>query len=171
MIYTVNTKKKDYDAFYAYVAKKLMKPYFWLYFLKNLFLWMIMGVFFMSFFQYLSGDSSKYFFHAVLMIGIPFFIFLLLSNVINQKLVKCFHPNPDGIMLGSKQFEITEDGIKETHLYGNSFYKWTVVNSIEELDGTVYVFVDKVLALIFTPESFETSESKEELITAVKKYV
>jgi hypothetical protein len=171
LIYSVNTKKEDYDSFYAHVAKKLMKPYSWLYIVKNIFLWMIIGIFFMSLFKYISGDSSKYFFHAALMMGIPFFIFLLLSNVINQRLVKCFHPSPDGIMLGSKQFEITEDGIKETHLYGYNFYKWTVVNSIEEVNGTVYVYVDRVLALIFTPESFESSDSKKELVTVVKKYV
>ncbi|WP_033017772.1 hypothetical protein, partial [Pseudoalteromonas sp. BSi20652] len=171
LIYSVNTKKADYDAFYAHVAKKLMKPYSWLYIVRNIFLWMIIGIFFMSLFKYISGDSSKYFFHAVLMMGVPFFIFLLISNVINQKLVKCFHPSPEGIMLGSKQFEITEDGIKETHLYGYNFYKWTVVNSIEEINGTVYVYVDRVLALIFTPESFESTDSKKELVTVVKKYV
>lgn len=170
MKYTVNMKKKDYYAFSAHTAKMLMKPYSWLFTLKNVFLWMFFGILFMSFFQYLTGNTSRYLFHAVLIPSVPVLVYLRLCKVINQKTTKCFQPNLDGIMLGSKEYELTNEGIKEIHLHGYNFYKWSVVQSVKEVDEAVYVYVDQVLALIFTEDAFESAKSKEEFIQTVQKY-
>ena len=46
------------------------------------------------------------------------------------------------------------------HPYGYNFYNWSAVEKIEEVNGSVYVFVDAVLALIFNPESLGPDEKK-----------
>lgn len=74
-------------------------------------------------------------------------------------------------MIGPKEFEISSDGIKEIHPYGHNFYNWDVVEQIEEVNGSIYVFVDKVLALIFNPESLKSDERKEEILRELNKYV
>ena len=87
------------------------------------------------------------------------------------KIAQCFTPNENGIMIGPKEFEITPDGIKETNPYGHNFYNWDVVEKIEEVNGSIYVYVDKVLALIFNPESLKSDEYREELLSELKKHV
>ncbi|MGL1958022.1 MAG: YcxB family protein [Colwellia sp.] len=167
----VETTKADYDAFYAYTASKLLKPFAWIPILKNVVLWIVIGVIFMSFFQFQSGNIDNKLFFATLVISIPFFIYIALGKLMAIKLTKCFTPNQNGIMIGPKEFEISSDGIKEVHPYGYNFYNWDVVEQVEEVNGSIYVFVDKVLALIFTTESFESAEFKEELMDTLKKYV
>ena len=74
-------------------------------------------------------------------------------------------------MIGPKEFEISTDGIKEIHPYGYNFYNWNVVEQIEEVNGSIYVYVDRVLALIFNPESFKSNEHKDEILRELKKYI
>lgn len=169
--FKVETSKADYDAFYSYTASKVLKPYKWIPMLKNVFLWLILGIIFSSFFQFQSGKIESKYFYMILIISIPFFSYIALSRLMEMKISKCFTPNQNGIMIGSKEFEINSDGIKETHPFGYNFYSWNAVEKVEEVNGSIYVFVDKVLAIIFTSGSFESKDFKEELLTTLKKYV
>ena len=167
----VETTKADYDAFYAYTASKVLKPYTWIPVLKSFFLWLVLAFSFMSFFQFYTGAVGKHLFISVLTVSLPFFIYVALSKVMERELEKCFVPNENGIMIGQKEFEILPEGIKEVHPYGHNFYNWDVVEKIEEVNGSVFVYVDKVLALIFNPNSFESADSKEEFLKVLNKYV
>jgi len=167
----VETSKADYDAFYSYTASKVLKSYMWIPMLKNVFLWLVLAFSCMSFFQFQSGGIGNKLFFSVLTLSISFFIYVALSKLMEAKVARCFTPNENGIMIGPKEFEITPDGIKEAHPYGHNFYNWDVVEKIEEVNGSIYVYVDKVLALIFNPESLKSDEYREELLSELKKYV
>lgn len=167
----VNTSKADYNAFCAYTASKVLKPYTWIPMLKNVLLWLVLAFSFMSFFQFQSGGIEKKSFIVVLISSIPFFIYVALSKLLESKVSQCFAPNENGIMIGSKEFEIGPDGIKEVHSYGSNFYDWSSVQKIEEVNGSIYVFVDKVLAIIFNPESLKSDDFKKEFLSTLNKYV
>jgi len=168
---TVKTSKADYDAFYAYTASKVLKSYTWIPMLKNVLLWLVLAFSFMSFFQFQSGGIEKKLFIFVLILSIPFFVYVALSKLMESKISQCFAPNENGIMIGPKEFEISPDGIKELHLYGYNFYTWNVVQQIEEVNGSIYIFVDNVLAIIFNPESLKSDEFKREFLSTLNKYV
>lgn len=167
----VETSKLDFDAFYSHTASKLLKSYTWIPLLQNVFIWVVLAFSFTSFFQFQSGEISKTLFYSILTVSISFLLYVALGKFMETKTAQCFTPNENGIMIGPKEFEITPFGIKETHPFGSSFYHWDVVQNIEEVNGSIYVYVDKVLALIFNSESFESSEYKEALLSEIKKYV
>lgn len=166
----VETTQVDYDAFFAYTASKVLKSYTWIPMLKNVLLWLVLAFAFTSFFQFQSGEIGKNLFSSVLTLSISFLIYVALSKLMEAKISKCFAPNENGIMIGTKEFEIGSDGIKEIHQYGHNFYNWDVVEQIEEVNGAIYVFVDKVLALIFNPASLESDERKAEVLRELNKY-
>ena len=167
----VETSKADYDAFYAYTASKVLKSYTWIAMLKKVFIWLVLAFIFMSFFQFQAGGIDKNLFFCVLMLSMPFYIYVALSKLMEAKIAQCFTPNENGIMIGPKEFEISSNGIKEVHPYGHNFYNWDVVEQIEEVNGSIYVYVDNVLALILNPESLESDEYREELLSELKKHV
>ena len=144
----VETSKADYDAFYAYTASKVLKSYTWIPILKNVLLWLVLAFSCMSFFRFQSGGIEKKLFFSVLTLSIPFFVYVFLSKLMEIKVAQYFTPNENGIMIGPKDFELSSDGIKEVHPYGYNFYNWDAVEKIEEVNGSIYVFVDKVLALV-----------------------
>jgi hypothetical protein len=167
----VTTTKADYDAFYAYTASYLTKSYCWIPMLKNIFLWIVLAFTFMSFFQFQGDKIDNQVFFSVLTVSISFLSYVALCKFMEIKVSQCFTPNENGMMVGPKEFEIGPDGIKETHPFGHNFYNWDVVEKVEEVNGSVYVFVDKVLAIIFPPESFGSVEFKEEVLVRLKQHV
>ena len=167
----IKTSKADYDAFYAHTASKALKSYTWIPMLKNVCLWLVLTFSFMSFFQFQSGGIENKLFFSVFTLSILFFIYVALSKFMEVKIAQCFTPNENGIMIGPKEFEISADGIKEIHQYGYNFYDWDVVEHIEEVNGSIYVYVDKVLAIIFNPESLKPDKCKEDLLATMNKHV
>ncbi|USD23302.1 hypothetical protein MJO52_09240 [Microbulbifer variabilis] len=45
-----------------------------------------------------------------------------------------------------------------------------MVEQVEEVNGAVYVFVDQALALIFTAESLEQIDFKDDLLDTLKMH-
>ena len=79
-------------------------------------------------------------------------------------------PKEDGIMLGDKTIEISEEGIRETQTLTQSFYSWTCVESVEENKGDLYLFLDNTLALIIPKTAFSSVKEKEEFRELIGKY-
>ncbi len=167
----VKTSKADYHAFCAYTASKVLKSYTWIPMLKTVLLWVVLAFSFMSFFQFQSGEIEKKLFIFVLTSSIPFFAYVVLSKLMESNIAQCFTPDENGIMIGPKEFFLSPDGIKEIHPYGYNFYNWNVVQRIEEVNGSIYVYVDNVLAIIFTQESLKSDDFKKELLNSLNKYV
>lgn len=103
MKFKVETTKADYDAFYSYTASKVLKSYNWIPMLKNVLLWLVLAFGFMSFFQFQSGGIGRKLFFSVLTLSISFLIYVALSKLMETKISKCFAPNENGIMIGSKE--------------------------------------------------------------------
>lgn len=171
MYIKVETTKADYDAFYSHIASKVLTSHCWIPVLKNLLLWLVLAFSFLCFFKFYSNEIGKQVFLSVLTVSVPFFIYVVLNKVMEAEAAKYFVPNENGIMIGPKEFEILPEGIKEVHPYGYNFYHWNVVEKIEEVNGSVFVYVDKMLALIFNPQSFESADAKAKFIEALKQYV
>ncbi|MCF4009941.1 YcxB family protein [Rheinheimera sp. UJ63] len=70
-----------------------------------------------------------------------------------------------------KKPEFGTDGITEINSLGNCFYKWESVESVEDNSGDLYIFLDKLFALIIPAASFSSDTEKAELQSIMKKYV
>lgn len=148
----VKLTKQDFLDFnrYAVIRIQKSKPSEKLLFLKNLVLWLIIGVLFMLVFQLSSSDFSNLDLTTAVITAAPF-ILLIVAFIHNQnKVLKLLVPREDGVVLGDKTLELKEDGIYETsdHGYGHSFYHWKIIDAVEEHNGSLYVFFDNIMALI-----------------------
>lgn len=170
MKFKVETTRADYDAFFAHTVAKGLRFYVWIPMLKTALIWFALAFSFMSFFRFRSGDVEKELFFSVLTLSIAFLAYGALSKFIETKIARFLVPNENGIMIGTKEIEISPEGIKEIHSYGYNFYNWDVVEKVEEVNGSIYVFVDKVLGLIFNPESLKSDEFKQEILATFHKY-
>ncbi|MFQ3249278.1 MAG: hypothetical protein ACI9O6_001082 [Glaciecola sp.] len=139
-------------------------------FLINFVIWFFAVIFFMLTIQSFTNekfsiDWSSAAFGAILpLIFVVNFVF----NMI--KLQRQMQPKEDGIMLGDKTIEISEEGIRETQTLTQSFYSWTCVESVEENKGDLYLFLDNTLALIIPKTAFSSVKEKEEFRELIGKY-
>ena len=58
-------------------------------------------------------------------------------------------------MIGEKTIDYHSDGINETNHLGSCFYKCNAIEAIVENKGDLYIFVEKLLAVIIPANSFE----------------
>jgi hypothetical protein len=167
MIIRTKITKRDFEQFNAYTVKKLLKPGFRWSFLRNISIWFLTAFIFTSLFQHIFNGKSSINLPTVFTTAIPFMLIIFIGYIERRRVAKCYKINENGIMLGDKEFEISDKGIKEEHLYGGNFYKWNAVESIEEHNGAIYIFVDKILALIFPSSAFEDAKLKREFLELV----
>lgn len=105
-------------------------------------------------------------------IGAAPFLLLLCAYLFNvSKFKKLTIPNENGIVLGGKTLEFTPDGIKENSSLGHSFFAWTSVEEITENKGNIYIFIDKLYAVIVPASAFNAVEEAEEFKALIEKYV
>jgi len=173
MIKSVTITKQDFMDYSQFAVKRLCKPENpkSSEFIKNMLIWFVITVIFMTVFQIKSVSFSDFHWQSGLIVAVPFsiFLFAFLYNI--NKFKKLSIPNENGVMIGEKTIEFQTDGINETNHLGSCFYKWEAVESIEEHKGDLYIFVDKLLALIIPANSFATDAEKDELKALVQNYV
>ena len=176
MIKSVTITKQNFMDYSQFALKRLCNPEApkspkGSGFLKNMIVWFVTTVIFMAIFQIKSVSFSDFHWQSALIVAVPFsiFLFAFIYNINTFK--KLSIPNENGVMIGEKTIEFQTDGIKETNNLGNSFYRWEAVEAIEEHKGDLYIFIDKLLALIIPANSFSSEAEKDELKALVQKYV
>ncbi|MCC5453400.1 YcxB family protein [Rheinheimera sp. UJ51] len=173
MIKTIRVTEKDYLNFTNYAFKRLCtpQPKGGKGSIKNMIIWCILTIAFMFLFQIDSISLSSFHWPSALIVALPFTVFIVAYYMNMRKLRQSSIPNQNGLMLGEKTIEFGTDGITEINPLGNCFYKWESVESVEDNSGDLYIFLDKLLALIIPAASFTSDIEKAELQSIVKKYV
>ncbi|MCC5451924.1 YcxB family protein [Rheinheimera sp. UJ51] len=173
MIKTIRVTEKDYLNFTHYAFKRLCtpQPKGAIGFIKNMVIWCILTIAFMFVFQIDSISLSRFHWPSATITALPFVVFFVVYFNNMHKLRQSSIPNQNGLMLGEKTIEFGTDGITEINPLGKCFYKWESVESVEDNSGDLYIFLDKLFALIIPAASFSSDTEKAELQSIVKKYV
>ena len=144
-------------------------------FLKNMLVWCVFATAFVFFFK-VSPISLPLFiscFHwpSAALAAFPFVVLIVASHINMRKFRQLSIPRDNGLMLGEKTIEFNSEGIVEISQLGNCFYKWECVEAVEENNGDLYVFLDKLLALIIPSSSFSSDAEKEKLQALIKEHI
>lgn len=172
MIKTITVTEKDYFKFADYAFKRLHEPQQKgvSVFIKDMIIWLIIAMVLMFIFKLDSVSLSDLHWPSVALTAFPFMVFIIFCYINMRNLRQSSAPNKNGLMLGEKTIEFGAEGITETNSLGKCFYKWGCVEAVKENDGDLYIFLDKLLALIIPAASFASNIEKEELQAIVKKY-
>ena len=175
MIKSINITEKNYLDYSDFALKRLFKDKSKVKqtrgFLKNMIVWLVVTVIFMAIFQIKSIHFASFHWQSSLVTAAPFVILIVVFLFNIKKCKRLSIPKENGLMIGSKTIEFQSEGINEINSFGHCFYKWEIVEALEENKGDIYIFVDNLLALIIPSESFSTESEKEELKMLVQKYV
>jgi hypothetical protein len=163
--------KQDYQLFHLYSMKRLLKGYAVWSFFKNAAVWLFFVIVLVSFFGHLSSKKPIIDWHTAFTLALPIFLYLLAENLLHRAIKKNFQPKDNGIMLGPKEFELTDVGIKEKHALGYCFYHWRAVDAVEEHNGAVYIFVDTATALIIPALAFTSEVSKADFLAVTHHHL
>jgi hypothetical protein len=158
ILITVTTSKAEYNKFCLYTASKIVGRLAWISVFKNALIWVVSFMFIMSLVRFLSNEVSVNYFYIILSFTAILFLYIGLSKIFESLIMKRYQPYEEGIILGEKKYRIDKNGIFEKNKFGDSFYSWGAVDRIDNNGGSVYIFVDNVLALIFSEDSIENDQ-------------
>tara|TARA_R110002012_G_C11547354_1_gene602066 strand:- start:104 stop:622 length:519 start_codon:yes stop_codon:yes gene_type:complete len=172
MIITFQLEQKDYKKFTKFALKRACgKKNEKKSFVLNLIIWFLLAVVFMVVFQAISKKSFNFDIPTAVIVLLPFIIGAGIYLLEVLKLQKGTLPKIDGFLLSKSTIEINEDGLHASKESANSFFKWSVIESISENEGDYYLFLDNLYAIIVPGTAFTSKKQAGEFRGLIEKYV
>ena len=158
---TVQLNRDDYKEFTRYVLenKKISRRFS-----------LASYIFFICFVilvNYKKISDFKYMFGQLLFIVILLTVFLFIFFRINVFFSK-YIPNKEGLSLQKKKIIIGDEALMvETDLSKTSM-QWNGIQSIEENNNYIYIFIDRHMAHVIPKRFFKTSDECGEFVKSLK---
>ncbi len=105
-------------------------------------------------------------------LSIAFIISLFLFLFVAARILQAFSraiPDEDSYLLSEKEYRIDELGLYETTRFGNAFFKWEAFKLIKTDGDLMYLFIDRVSAIIIPARSFDSVQDSQQFIQIVKR--
>jgi hypothetical protein len=132
---------------------------------------LVTTLFFIFLFQGGGSLFSSLNWGSVLIGAVPSILFIAVFLQQTFAMQKNMAPKDNGILLGPRELEISENGIRESHELAESLYSWNLVEEVVENNGDFYVFFDTVYALIIPSEAFSAEAELNKFKDCIDKYV
>lgn len=157
---TVDIQREDYAAFCKYVMDtKIRKKYFWTMFFIFTVLVILINL--------LQNQRPVIIAAQVVIFTVLFLIISRITRWLNGILTRSL-PLKDGAVLGKKEYEITDEGLKCSHEKGSGITKWSAFRSVEQTKTHTILFIDSMMGFIIPHRAFATPEAKDAFVDEVK---
>ncbi len=80
-------------------------------------------------------------------------------------------PHENGVILGLKSYDFTDEGVAYADKNNRGQYNWSVVKSINESKKAFYLYVDTEVAIVIPKRYFSNELNKHEFVELVKKNI
>lgn len=165
--------KQDYMAFWKYAYSRLAgnKQGSRKIMIKNIVLWAINTVIILSIIDHNTSYLDSFHWPSALITAIPLLLIMFFASYHFKKMQKLSIPEESGLLFGDREIVIDDTGITETSDFGASYYKWTAVDFVEEVEGNIYVFFDHILGYIFPDSCFSNDNERQELMGIIRQHM
>ncbi|WHI48424.1 YcxB family protein [Microbulbifer sp. VAAF005] len=162
----VNITKEDFLTYSRFACSRIVSP-------KssnskntgvNLIIWICIAFGFLFLLNYYDIKLSQLHWPSAIFATIPFLIFTYLFMRNMKRIELGSIPRDDGLVVGKRVLEFSNDGIKDTCELGHFFYKWKAVQEIVSHNGSIYLFLDTLLAQIIPKSSFKNESEHNEIL-------
>lgn len=163
---SINVRPKDFKVFSQFACLELnesnqsivKKP------LVNVLIGAVIGI---VLFSDLVGLNIKVHWPTAAIVVVPFLMggILYIRGLRSDE--EAFIPKDNGLVVGESILELSDSGIKESCKSGYSFYYWDTIEKVVVHEGNVYLFIDKIQAVIIPSSSFHSELELDEFINYV----
>lgn len=98
-------------------------------------------------------------------IGFGLYMFLMLSA--RKVQMKLIDPLEDGAILGERELEVTEEGLRSRSRTSEGFYGWSIIAPPDVEKDHIYIWVDRMAALIVPRRSFATPADEKRFLDLI----
>ncbi|MEQ5315622.1 YcxB family protein [Providencia vermicola] len=120
------------------------------------------------------ASAFRYFQATLPIIFISFLLAVLLFITFTLRIVQSFNkaiPDDDGFLFIEREYRFDDEGMHETSNQGSSSIKWSAVQFIRTDGDLLYLFLDRVYAVIIPARSFTSEQESQQFILFVKSKI
>ena len=88
-----------------------------------------------------------------------------------SRLIALYTPLKQGGILGKHNYYVTENGLKETTKFTETFTQWEGMQSIEQTKNLLMLFLDKHMAYIIPKRYFKSEAECQAFYKLVSDYI
>lgn len=167
---TINITAKDYVEFSDYgVNRAYCNKTNSSGFLRGLVMWVaIFLVFLLGF--YLNSNMGGFQWYSAGVGALLPTVFLVSFVITMSRMRHACMPDPDSNLFRTKTLELKPEGVRWADDLQECFYAWEGFSAVEEHQGSVYLFLDKVMALIVPAATFADDAEREEFLAQIQHH-
>lgn len=118
--------------------------------------------------------TFKHFNATLPIIFISFLLAVLLFITFALRIVQSLNkavPDDDGFLFTTREYCFDDQGIHETSIHGSSLIRWSAVQFIRTDGDLLYLYLDRVYAVIIPARSFASEQASQQFIQFVKNKI
>lgn len=118
--------------------------------------------------------TFRYFNATLPIIFTSFLLAVLLFITFALRLVQVLNkaiPDDNGFLFTEREYCIDEEGIHEKSIHGTSLIKWSAVQYIRTDGDLLYLYLDRIYAIIIPARSFASEQASQQFIQYVKSKI
>lgn len=96
-------------------------------------------------------------------------LMLVLVTSIQRWQAQKMKPMDDGILLGSREVFLEDEGIRQRSAHHQSVFQWSLVRSIAITEQHVFVMLDSIAGLILPRRSFSSDAERESFVSELER--
>ncbi|HEX4343252.1 MAG TPA: YcxB family protein [Verrucomicrobiae bacterium] len=97
------------------------------------------------------------------------FILMVFITDFSRKQIKRMRPSDDGIVVGSHEFSLEDEGIRIRSRHHHSVIQWSVVRAITVTDQHIFIMIDRVAGLILPKRAFSSDPGREQFVSEIER--
>ncbi len=158
--------KEDYITFSTYTYQKLCKsnnkP---VKVIVNMLIWCVLTIVFLTLFRMAGARFGGFDVSSAVLTAIPFVVFIVTVLLHQMRFRRNAMPDENGIVLGNKRLELTQEGIVEHSEFAQCKYKWAALQGVDEHQGNLYLFIDNSIAVVIPKTAFISEQERVDFNT------
>jgi hypothetical protein len=94
---------------------------------------------------------------------------MIMVIVIARWQIRRLAPAEDGLILGPKQVEICDDGLRQSSRHHESLFRWSLISGAVITSQYVFVMLDRAAAVIVPRRAFKSEAERAQFVSEINK--
>lgn len=97
------------------------------------------------------------------------FLTLLVVSVIVRSQMQRMRPAEDGIIIGSHEISLTDEGIRQRSGRHQSDFRWSLVRATSVTDQHIFIMIDRIVGIIVPKRAFSSDAERDQFVSEIQK--
>jgi hypothetical protein len=89
--------------------------------------------------------------------------------VVAKRQIRRLSPGEDGFILGPKQVEICDEGVRQSSRHHESIFRWSLIGGAIVTNHYVYIMLDRATAVIVPRRAFKSEAEEAQFVMEINK--